>query len=128
MSEYERKLDENTQQMSEMNQAMKRVNGEVQVFKAKVDTFEEIVKSMEVGKRTTQKACQDNIKLAVKLKDSEEEIRGLREKLKESRKNSEAKPQLLDDKLNQECQTRTSKKDGPENHSGAAKRIESRMV
>ena len=47
------------------------------MYKAKVDTFEELVKSMEIRKRKNQNVCQENIKLAVKLRESENEIRVL---------------------------------------------------
>merc|ERR1712176_1616699 len=49
-------------------------------------------KSMEIGKLQNQIVRQENVKLAIKLKDSENEIRVLQEKLKESElKNNDLK-------------------------------------
>merc|ERR1712176_1385061 len=49
-------------------------------------------KSMEIGKLQNQIVRQENVKLAIKLKDSENEIRVLQEKLKEAElKNNDLK-------------------------------------
>lgn len=75
------------------------------MFKAKVDTFEEIVKSMEIGKHKTQNLCQENIKLAVKLRDFNNKIRVLQEKLKESRVNHNTILKNINDNLKPKYQT-----------------------
>ena len=49
---------------------------------------------MEIVKRKNQNVCQENIKLAVKLRESENEIRVLQEKLKEIKLNNDAIPSI----------------------------------
>ena len=66
-----------------MKQEMNIAHNDVQVLKAKVETFEDIVTSMEIGKKKNQQVCQENIKLTVKLRDLENEVRVLRELISE---------------------------------------------
>jgi len=85
-------IEQLSQKLTLMEHNIQSANDEVQLFKAKVGTFEDLVKSMEIGKRKNQNVCQENVKLAVKLRESENEIRVLQEKLKEIELNNNAIP------------------------------------
>jgi len=87
--EYIEKL---LQKFDHCEQNIQSAHEEVQLYKEKVNTFEAFVKSMEIGKLQNQIVRQENVKLAIKLKDSENEIRVLQEKLKEAElKNNDLK-------------------------------------
>ena len=90
VSEKEKFIDELTQRLRVTEHEVQGARDDLQVFIAKVDTFEELVKSLEIGKQKNKNVIQENITLAVKLRESENEIRVLREKLKEIKVNNDA--------------------------------------
>ena len=52
------------------------------MINAKIETFGDIVQTIEREKRKNQVVVQENMKLAVKLKESESKIIGLHKKLR----------------------------------------------
>ena len=93
---YEKFLDKSEQTMSSMQNEINIAHYDMQVLKSKVDTFQDIVTSMELGKRKNQQVSQENIKLAIKLRESENEVKVLRELMKEKEelKNQDDSQQL----------------------------------
>ena len=81
VSQKEKFIDELTQRLRVTEHEVQGARDDLQVFIAKVDTFEELVKSLEIGKQKNKNVIQENITLAVKLRESENEIRVLQEKL-----------------------------------------------
>ena len=73
---------EHRMQLKEKKKEVKKAQEVIKVINAKIETFGDIVQTIEREKRKNQVVVQENMKLAVKLKESESKIIGLHKKLR----------------------------------------------
>ena len=107
VSEKERQIEEHivdsAKRTEEMKQVIRGAQEVVNVNNEKTATIEDIVKTIEREKQKNKEVYQENIKLSVKLRESETNIKALRKKLEEY-ESKDMEEKLYGDKLSDNYQ------------------------